>query len=119
MLQKSTTKRENTAGPRPVHINKYFNQRQVLTEVTQIFFPNGKNYKGKVNTMDSFLGNYKGEVVQFEQLQDYGKDKPHLYVFTKQKVIYKEALLALGCDFQTYLFSLDCTLYFYPYFMIH
>ncbi|XP_076086299.1 uncharacterized protein LOC143056970 [Mytilus galloprovincialis] len=85
VLMKNSTKHFNI-GPRPIQMNKCLTQNQVLQEMVHIFFPNGKNFKGKLHRMEYFLGNYKGEGAVFTQLVEYGKDKPHLYLHTKEKI---------------------------------
>ncbi|XP_069128990.1 uncharacterized protein [Argopecten irradians] len=78
-------------GPRPVQLLRKASYKELLAEMTNIFFKKGKNYKGHIKNMVSSLGNAKGEVVidtaDFT-LEEYASDgtKKRLYLLTKSQL---------------------------------
>ena len=84
--------RESTGGgQREMPISTTANQSEILTILSDLFFPDGESSRGQSSEMDFYLGNFKCEVI-FDDDFSLGKyinanklTKPRLYLLSKHK----------------------------------
>lgn len=64
-----------------------------LATMQNLYFPNGRSIKGRLTTMETKLGNNKGEVTSenfspFQIARNAGTQKPKLYLLSKKNGKY-------------------------------
>lgn len=88
-----STKKHFDIGPRPIQCLRKMCYAEITEKLKSIFFPNGKNFAGKISKMDCKLGNAKGTIIEDHQSFTLGSfidsstsQRARVYLLTKTQV---------------------------------
>ncbi|XP_069108543.1 uncharacterized protein [Argopecten irradians] len=88
-----STKKHFDIGPRPLLFERNSTYEEVMEKMKTTFFPNGKSFLGKIEKMQSRLGNAKGDTIEDSPVFTLGTfvdsctaQKPRIYILTKTQI---------------------------------
>lgn len=91
LLQKNS-KYHHGVGPRQICFPPNNGYIETLEALKSAFFPNGKDFQGKISSMESLLGNSEGDQIPRDGCtlgnfyNESSAQKPGIYLLTKSKV---------------------------------